>query len=472
MANFYRLYNTAGLAYDFGDVTVFGLNFSSKLGIPRAERSFSQPYKRSKDPLSSISYGNRQAELMVQLRASSVNNLQAGLNTINRIIDGVERYNESQGSFGYKAWFVVSPNGYSSTPVQFEIQAAELQDDDVFQQAVQDVYIEPECKLILWLSPFGQEQQLASESLSINTGAETAVFFTDHGTRKAPARVTWKQDNNRELQRLIIGKRTRGNTRNFISVMECESGTFTGYTVTHLGVGFGANAVDANCHNGMKTGSWAGGAAAADLIKWTITSNLEDFYGTFKVYLRVAASQAYNLQLFYGGGDGKAIPNSPVSIANPTFSYTVFELGTIRIPHMAQFGRGVLTEYNFVLAQTTSVANALDCIYLVPADEEVMDLAFQSQLTGTTPVEVVSDDLDFSLLGYAMYNNGVQYPVPYTPRAHTGFSIDPGDVKPNLFIPLVLSKPSADSDAYVHSLTGTGSIKVEFQPHWDLLADV
>lgn len=503
----YRLYNSAGVSIDFDDTSVFGVSYGSTLGVPRADRTFNKLFRRNHEPLSAVSYGDRQAELSLLFQGSNPTELSQTLNMVHNIIDDLEEYNESQGAYGHQTWLVVSPGSYSGSAVQYEVEAAELQDGGVFAQSVEESGVMPGVKLILWLQPFGRSQQLSLFSSRINSGAEVAIIDDIDGTRRAPVRLSYTPDAIDQVRRIIVGQRSRGNVSNFVPVLECEPGTdYANGTYDVVSIASSpvtlSGVANATAHGGSYAAIQTGSVVAeSDFLRITIKRNLSDFFGVFRVFMRwksnagsYGGNDSYYGRLRFGASDGKAIPNSLVALytassAAPTYNgWLVADMGTIRIPYMSAFARGVVDQFSLVLSgyKTDTGAYAtfsinIDALYLIPVDEGVMDVEFTHTLTGSSLTaergSVVSDDLDFTLDVYALDSLGVNRQIRHSTYSHSGFYLRPGRGVSTVLVPLVLHNKGAElaanmpSGAYSHSLTGTGILQAEYYPTYDLLGE-
>ncbi len=74
MATLVRLYNSSYIA-DLSDSSAYGIQDGGRLGIPSAQRIYSEVWGKGFSPLSAIDYRNRTAELAVHVVGTSHDNL-------------------------------------------------------------------------------------------------------------------------------------------------------------------------------------------------------------------------------------------------------------------------------------------------------------------------------------------------------------------------------------------------------------
>ena len=114
-----------------------------------------------------------------------------------------------------------------------------------------------------------------------------------------------------------------------------------------------------------------------EVLRVTITDNLTDHYGAFRVMVRVrltAASAVQALQLKWGGPNGDLIANEGVTIEDVTSTVQVVDLGRMNIPEQEPPSDVALASFVFSLwypLGAGSVELYLDAIELWPSENYI-----------------------------------------------------------------------------------------------------
>ena len=387
------------ITVNLDDHTYHGINFGGGFGDPEINRQWSPVWGRGHHPLGGVSYGNRQIELPIRITAAALDNWAQRSRNIHLILRDAERYAASQGREGLPATLWVQLNGMTNEII-YDVLAGDLKDSALVNPAMA-VTTAPRVMnvaLQLTVKPFGRPQNPVSEvSASLTNGTGTFTLATlARGDVPAPQRLTVKPA--QAMGRLIIGRKSRGNLANTTFALECEPGTFTGYTVSSSAASTtgGTTVTEASAHGGVVfepntsvIKSWG--------LTWTLTSNVIDWFGRYRVFLNRArgatAVSGETAQLSYGGasGDDVAVPSVTLAVGSTGFGTTaqvysqLTDLGILNIPH--RFGPNDLppSQYKFrIVGTVTATGNqkpAWDNIFLIPLDEFYADITVPGTMT-------------------------------------------------------------------------------------------
>jgi hypothetical protein len=111
--------------------------------------------------------------------------------------------------------------------------------------------------------------------------------------------------------------------------------------------------------------------ASAEAVRITISSNISDQYGTFRVMVRAKGTAAEQLQLRWGGSTGGLITNTAVALAGGA-NVEIVDLGRMNIPEQEAPSDVSLASFVFSIWRGTGASTLdIDTIELWPADEYV-----------------------------------------------------------------------------------------------------
>lgn len=452
---------------------VYGLTKQSQIPGRSTDRIWSKPMASYHDLLSGYRLGNRTLSIVSNLFGTSIADWVDNQQNIEEILLMAELYWASGGQEGAKAYLYMQVGGVGAQPVVFDVMAGQLNIPNVFAQnmTVDDPPIYPEAEIILITFPMARSplRNLVQSGTLKNGGGTTNTLDNFEvvpldGEVQAPSKLTIKGIST--YQRLLIGKKSLNKGSNFLFSLECPTGTPTGYTVTDLGTASGlvslANVVVAAAHNAqvLRVTTLGGSGGPFQLIRVSINKNLLDFYGTYRVFLRLNAITGGDtvitaVQLRYGG-TGSLISNASAVPALMT------DLGTMKIPEVSIPTDHYNSAFNFELWTTVVDSGAApfgiqdyNNIYLMPIDEEFADISLSAASSA-------NDQLIFDLLQnlpktYPVNSSGDLLPSIITSGAPDGrFSLSPN--RSNRFYALI----SSGVVALDNVLTKTWSAQVEY----------
>ncbi|MCX6022956.1 MAG: hypothetical protein NTZ05_14740 [Chloroflexi bacterium] len=472
-----RLYSSDGYLLELDDSTVYGIREGSGLGPLAPTRLFAEVWGRGHHPLAGYSYGNRVAPLLLKLRSASLDGWATNLQQLEQTLLGVQEFwapknGGAPGRNGAQLWLSVQLDGQTNALV-WDVLAGDVDASALFRHLM-TVTAAPtmiDVPLNLVLKPFGHPQQRTrTVSGTLTSGIDTYTLSAPAGQVDAPVKVTIQGAAGDTFRRYILGRKTGINPANFIFCMECETGTFTGYTVAAIsteGQTVLSNVVDANAHGGNKlrvTVTSGAGAAHTNvpLIRWAINDNLADFRGTYRVLLAGQASSTNltNWSLAYAGPSGGTVVNNAVLVGATTNAGHLWDLGRMEIPYGLDADTDPISELLFTLRASYADANYTfdaDCIYLMPIDEEVLDVEFSAE--GSALDQVVSDNLAAVPALRLLDSAGTVQTETQSVAADSRFTIVPG--RDILWCPLLLTGTSVNQ---VVDLTDQFTLTFEYFP--------
>lgn len=485
-----RIHSSNGYVVQLNDSTLYGLREGSSLGAPAMTRVFAETWGRGHHPLAGHSFGNREATLIHHLKGTSLDNWIVQYRQLEQILLDVQEYWAPRdggipGRTGARAWLSVQLNGMTNATV-FDLLGGHCDTGALFRYSMTvttaPAFIDVSTSLVL--RPFGHPQtRTRTVSGTLNNGGGTGNTNATY-TLTAPAgdvplpvplRLSFQSAAGDGFSRVLIGRKSTSRVANFIFAFHCETGTYTGYTVTDVEASGNfslSNVAVAAAHGGNVlriTHTATGADTNANIIRITINDNLADFYGTYRVILRVDTgnTNVSDFSLTSGGASGTDIANAAVAkIIDGTASFSnsdfLVDLGKLVIPHRAAPDAYTLGEFSFVIR--ASMANAaftadLDCIYLLPIDEEVADIGLSAAASAQD--QIVWDGLAPIPAKALLDSSGDRQPETFTDNADTGFTLTPG--VDNLFCVLVLDETSAPTH---HDLTDQFTLAFEYFPQY------
>jgi|GEM_PF-5987638 len=241
--------------------------------------------------------------------------------------------------------------------------------------------------LNLVVRPYLEEQSAQSPALSSSTPDNNMTGVTFSGVRgdlEAPLKIVVRTDTANQT-RVIVGIKTRGTVANFVARYEGESAA--------LGSGVSVQAVAG--FSGGQGARWspAGSANEQNICTWTISANVADQIGTYRVFARVNdLNKKASLRVYaVSGGVSGDYGDNPKQVTTANVQ-TLVDCGVITLPPSDTSG-GVPSSISIVLRASASAATTLDvdCIYLMPVNEGgFMIASFPTALgTGTAPDGII-----------------------------------------------------------------------------------
>lgn len=328
------------------------------------------------------------AALAIDIRGTSHNNLLDNVIALRRALElARENFELHERGLAYTPIFL----NWKPVGATYTVQTECFGDADS-ERAIENILASPErimanrlesIPLNLFVRPYLEEQSAQSITLSDSTpdnNMQAVTFSGVRGDLEVPLKIVARTDTANQT-RVIAGIKTRGTVANFVARYEGESGA--------LGSGVSAQAVAG--FSGGQGARWspAGSASEQDICTWTISANVADQVGTYRVFARVndlnkkASLRVYALS---GGASGDYGDNAKqVDTANVQ---TLVDCGVITIPPSDTSG-SVPSSISIILRASASAATTLDvdCIYLMPVLEGgFMIASFPTALgTGATP---------------------------------------------------------------------------------------
>ena len=470
----------------------YGIRYGGlRLGNAERNRVFSQPWGRGFSPLAGVTEYNRQCEIDIWIRGTSLDDWGTNYRALAALLKRTQDYWKTSGERGAACLLSVQLDGQTNATT-YDVLAGEFDAANVAQPSMQNTaapYLS-NAQLRLTLKPWGRPAaELTTTSATLTNGGGTSgggttamshIITSPAGTQDAPMRVTWQGGNaGLGYGRVIMGRKTRGTVANFIADFRAETtvsttgqSTYPGYTVGLIGAaGYGrTRVVDAAAGNGVFMRYTKLGAAAVPtaqpLMNWGIDS-ASDFHGSYRVFLKfstaVNASQI-TLSLGYGGDSATWLASTPPItgvIVNPE---TLLDMGTITIPVQgigATVGQAPF--WITLLASSTSAVSGqisgIDELYLIPSDEEYLDV----RVSATGGDKIVMDDLSPRPSAYVADSASLaKRTVDIVQR--TPLRAVPGE--DNLWVALVLSTTGTTA----FRLTDNYTLKFDYLPLYDQFA--
>lgn len=251
------------------------------------------------------------------------------------------------------------------------------------------------------------------------------------GDVDAPIRLRIKHPGAGDLLTGRVFRRTRGIPANFQFHLEAES---AGYAVQWPVV------ADTECSNGNKRSQGAG--QTTGLVRWTMTSNLDDQRGRVKIYARVKGAQATTKFRVYINVGGIQAYVSDWTYPTYNNEFVLLDLGEMILPVKdVPSGRWDFLQIEIYYQKADADVAGIDFIQLAPMDEAVLAVYPQGthQLSNTDYyVEVDASGIS---------NGGIEYWAEF----------DDGDalywlwnIRGNLCL-----SPDVDNHLYFHWTTNT-----------------
>ena len=476
------LFDTRGRFLEL-DASPYGIGYGSGLGAPEVNNIWS-------DPLGGVSrlvhYNHTKRVLELPITIQSSTSLDDWIDNYNNLA-GLLRDAKDRRS---EAYLAVQLNGMTNTTI-FDVLGGEIPDAQYFDVPMKNTSAPHAAfrTVTLYLKPYGRNQSLTEDTSGTlnNFGGASSVSpayiqTSPVGDRETPAKLIWQPSTT--WRWVWIARRTRGNVSNFIPVLQCEEGTFTGYVVTDIDASGSiayapaavANSVGGNV--GRVTYTATATVTNNPLIEWEINDNLPDFYGRHRVLLRIddAVNSADNtittlkFRLRYGG-DGTAYLTAKgevdISGTDDLGSFPcVLDLGVIEITEPPD--GAIMTSFKFELDITiqdaTTVTIDLDCITLLPCDE-FMAFAYLSAVSGSQDKLIL--DAMSAYPAFLLDTGDVAQPETFSAES----LLPPPYVQPgtdNLWI-AVFGEGAISGEQYLGSSeANTYTIKLQYFPLYDL----
>lgn len=491
------------------DQSAYGLEIDNvDLGMPTFSRVFSQPWARGYAPLTGRSVQNREMHVGIRIRATSVDTWIANEAAIAALLKAAQDFHESQGRLGKACTFTVQLDGATNATV-FDVLAGEINAAQLGRQSltVTSAPFYRDAMLTLWTKPYGRPASLTSvTSNGLNNGGGTGnssgtyTLAAPAGQYDTPLRLTMQSA--APLKRFVAGRRTRDNTSNFariwaLNAVATDSATtpssYPGYTVQRANFGGDfafARTAEASAHNGaVLTVSASGGAGETGsrwMIKWKLDENISDLLGRYRAFLRVdrssggsasgATANFFAVSLLAGGNSAThETSNPPVVLPKASASQLDYlvDLGTFQIPtrdigateSISEFWLGLGTSYNFAAGGSSNTRYMFDNLYLIPADEEFLDLRASATNLASND-KLVVDDIWLRPFVAAMTSANVVRPITIEQIARSQIHAVPG--RPNLWAALALKGNGSGAIYTSHDLTDTFNLNFQYHPLSDL----
>lgn len=328
------------------------------------------------------------AALTIDIRGTSHNNLLDNVVTLARALElARENYELHARGLAYTPIYL----NWKPSGATYTVQA-ECFGDAESERAIENILASPErimsnrlesVPLNLIVRPYLEEQSAQTITLSDSTADNNMEQITFSGVRgdlEAPLKLTVRTDTANQT-RVIAGIKTRGTVANFVAKYEGEDATLGSGVATHAVTGF----------SGGSGARWspAGSSSEQDICTWTISANVSDQLGTYRVFARVNDSAKKCLLRVYAAAGGAAgdYGDNPKAVDTANVQ-TIVDCGIITLPP-CDTGGNAPSSMTLVLRASASAATTLDvdCIYLMPVNEGGFIIAsFPSALgTGTTP---------------------------------------------------------------------------------------
>lgn len=467
---------------DLSDSSIYGIEWESGIGMAEVRRLWTPRWKYGYDSLNGASPGNRRVEMGLYVRGTSVDNWVANATALSTLLADAERYQETIGSFGRPAILTVQLANQTN-PAIFDVLGGELVTDQLFQHTMTNTApVYRRATLRLQLRPFSRPRGVVTTASALLTngggtagGNQAGAFLMASPTGKEDAPALVRQRIRTALGAgpyVIIARKARGNPANFIWCFECESGTFTGYTV---GISqdnvTSANAADAGAHAGnIHRISNVANTAGSLQISWTLTENREDFFGAYAVFYYQRANTGVrpgSYELTVGNVSSGLITKTAALSGN-----TLLYLGVMTLPQWG-LGPGIDVSnpsWTLTIGGTWSGTGATtvdaDCIYLFPIDEE----GYFFGKPGTAPSaddRVTLNDLLLRPFTGLQAGSQTVRGASITDLARTPMRVVPG--RQNLWMGLELGQTVTNGNEYGLDLTKTLQLQVDYYPlHRDL----
>lgn len=474
---------------ELDDSTIYGIHYegANSLGVPSVQRIYQEVWGKGYAPPSAVDYGNRQASLEIMLKGTSLDNLIVNYRQLEIILLQAQEYWATKGVSGDRAFLSIQLAGMTN-PIEYEILDGILGAGGIFQYIIKNTSAPKLAKipLSLTLRPWGRPQALTRvASGSLNNGGGTGATGGTYsmaapvGDVPAPVKVSFAVDTGN--YRYLLARRTVGNVANFATLwpIQCEVSGGTGYTVTSIETSGNLTLADvavAGASGGnvnRLTHAATGTDTNVPLLRFTINDNLSDIRGRFRVFLRVDAGansgSGETLHLRYGRIDeGFPIVLSAVAMNRTNSADALFDMGEIMIPAYASPQDAVQTSFIFDLYGTFTSAVFtidLDCIYLMPVDEEILDVRFTTLTTANDII--IADHLAITPSIYQTDSTGVIVSNNQTVFRNTRFHAGQGNV--NLWLPLVMRGTGSSDAAEQHILAHTLTLTFDYPPQYALL---
>lgn len=481
-----RLYSSNGYLLLLSDSDVYGIREGSALGMPATTEAYAAVWGRGFHPPVGYSYGNRVANLTLKVRGASLDGWVTNIQQLQQTLLDAREYwapadGEESGRAGAQAYMRVQLNGMTNV-TEWDILGG-IADASALFRYTMTVTTAPtfvDVPLTLLLKPHGRPQQRTrTVSGTLNNGggtggtADAYTLSAPAGQVAMPLRVAVQSAAGDTFRRVLLGRKTGGNVANFIFALECETGTYTGYTVTDIEVQgdlTSSNQAVAAAHGGnvRRFAHAAGSGTNVPLLQWTINDNISDFYGTYRVLLRVdqGLTNITSFRLTYGGSAGTDIANAAVTVSSPNRTDYFVDLGRMTIPHRGSGGRNALSRFDFTLQYTYTNAGAnnldLDCIYLLPIDGPVLDIEFSAEASAQD--QLVSDGLLPAPETYLLDSSGNIQPELQTVNADGQFTAKPQE--DSRWFPLLLR---GTGTGQTHDLTDQLTLEFQYFPLYELV---
>ena len=476
------------------DSATYGLDPSqlNRLGMPMVTEQFLMPWRRNFHPPSGRSVGNRECDLTLYVRGTSMDDLIINYRQITDVLEQAHAYwDPASPGMGDRAYLSVQLGAMTNTVIYDvlggTLDMADFAQDILLANAASPLYVA--ARLHLTLKPYGRQQALTSVTSSVikNGGGISAtdpiamIAATTTGEVPLPVKLTLQPDASSPYRRAIIARKAKGNSSNmpFLLNTNAASGagtTYPGYTVARTVEGpaaatattTGVAAAIGGSVMRLQTGS---GTPTTFILDYTITKNVGDWAGRYRALLRTdvishtaGATNVGTLQwaLTQGGSSGDTIAlNATVSGIGATVDSMV-DLGYLDIPRLD----GMINSYRFrvkIIATANDTPSTIDAdaLYLIAADEAVIDLEWNVSATGGT-FAVFDDITEPRPAAYVLNSSGDYLPLRPTEYVRTPLYLEPS--RPNQWGGLLFLDTATGAWYAGHNTSYTFTLKFDYYP--------
>lgn len=482
------LTSDTGAWIDLRDSDVYGFRMGSSLGFADHKLIFSEAWQHGHQPIVGKTPINRIAEFTALLKGTSLDDLIANFRDLQQVFTDAEEYGESRGVSGAKAYLSVKLDG-ATYPTVYDVIGGQARWSNTFDFEAQNT-TEPrvlDIPVAILCKPFGRPQLLTVDvSGTLNNGggvSNTNATYSQPaplGEVPTPAKVTIKLAAGDDGMRFLMGKKSNGNIANFLPILHLEEGTHTSHVVTDIessGLFTQASAAPAVAANNslveqIDVTSPASPVSQHISLRIVINDNLRDFYGRYRVFLRLAQVgdifTALGFRLTYGGdpatSDLGTVLNPITYLSTPNTDDRLVDLGNMTIPYPDDTRGTVVEQFKMILDYTWVVTGVgdgndleLDCLILVPNDEGFLDALLPAS-SGAQAI-LVFDALEEELACYLTDSAGILQTLRPALTGSRPFMVQPGKI--NRWVPIILNS-ALDG----HDLTDQMTLEVKYAPRY------
>lgn len=469
--------------YNLHSKTSYGLRAGRvDIGSPVQDIVWGEARSSQYDAISSYQFRNREITAEIDIRATSLDLWITAYRNVQKMLYESMRYWESRGEMGTRCYLDISLNGMTNT-TRYDVLSGNVAAGAMAYIQTMTVTTAPIAigvPITLTCKPFGRSATLStvtSGSITNNGSGSLTIAATVSGDYDSPARVTFTATAAPDdLQRLILWRRTKGDVSVVQTMIPLGRNTTYSAVAPASNYGYAQTSYHTTANTsaaGTSVGVIRSQVALATntttigqfVLNVALTAQTSAYTGTWRAYLRGYNSVSpapWAIRLSHNNVNATAdgILNQSVTADGTSglsnADWQLLDLGRVTfpvpsIPSTAALNPQLLMNL-YANWSATGGEYRFDALFLVPLDEDVLDIEFNTTMTAA----VVDDAID---VRPGLYTGTTAAQIGRDIRLNTFFKVRPNVA--NKFGYLLMDTSNRRMD-----ITDAGVITVEWYPQY------